>query len=61
MFKTKLQKRIEALEEFLGIIPNNLDSGWVDYSLSANEYTGELRGFLGKLFTTVNELKEKKK
>lgn len=54
----KLEKRIKALEAFLGLVLDDSDPNYLDYNFEANEYNAKLRGVLGEL---VQESKQKKK
>ena len=46
----QLEKRLKALEDFLGIVIVSDDPDYIDYEFRANDYNGKLRGLLGGLF-----------
>jgi hypothetical protein len=59
MRRKQLEKRLKALEEFLGVICDDSDPDYIDYNFTANSYSADLRGALGELVQAAKRDKKK--
>lgn len=57
----ELTKRVKAIEDFFSISFDGNDPGWPHYTLTADTYSGEADGFLGRIIKFQKEIEDERR